>query len=365
MPRLRVMATVVALALAAAPRPTVLAAAGDGARADPAHVVLVNEPGVLTDLAARILELVDVPGGVDVSRADRMPADAMSRAGEAHDRGATAWVSVDGSTASVRAADAARERFVHRELAVSVPLGELDRERLCDLVKSALEIVIEGGAPPMPDDDALMEVELPPKVLLLPLPSPVATQLAAAPAEPLSAPTLGWSVGAFYGARRTEITWAEGPGIVVAAWSNRSTWHLGGWQSVGYDVTREFTGRGGGLSRGGVPLRAGVSASITPRIDVVAGVGVDIVHLNAAYPPPWYGPSNSNEIVPVGRLAARVGIVGGRRLQLSATVALEVATRSVSYGFMFAPQVAAEQGYFRIEESASLHPGAALELTYR
>ena len=152
MPRAPVIPVVVALAIVVSargrrPRLRRRADATPAATAAaPARVVLVSAPGVFGDLAGRLLDLVDVPGGIEIGRAERLRADEVFRVKGTDAGRATVWVTLDGTTAWVRAADADRERLVFRELAVSAPLSELDRERLCQMLASGLAAIGEDGA---------------------------------------------------------------------------------------------------------------------------------------------------------------------------------------------------------------------------
>jgi hypothetical protein len=373
MSRAPVIPIVVALALAtvvSARAAPALAddAADDAAPAAPARVVLVSAPGVFGDLAGRILDVVDVPGGIEIGRAERLRADEVFRVKGTDAKRATVWVTVDGTTAWVRAADAERERFVFRDLAVSAPISELDRERLCQVLASGLATIAEDGAGAIGRADAQAAMGIAPA----PPPPVVTQQVFATETRPI--PRVEWSLGAVYEAQRTEAGPAHGPGIVATAWANRQARRPGAWLVTQYDIGYKSarTGGGGGVWKDGVSLRAGAGLDATWWMRVEAGGGVDLVRLHAS---DVYSPGltrSSVEIIPVARLAARFAVSELFGIRMSATAVLDIARSSIhayisSQTVVVDPisPVTTDVGAYYVTDDFSLHPGLGLELWWR
>jgi hypothetical protein len=384
MKRAHTLSTLLVLVLAVAPRAPYHAAAAavEVAAARAARVVLVGAPGGFSELAGRIWDQVDVPGGVEIARAEGLSPAELFRSDGVGAGSATAWVFLEGNVVRVRAADARRERFVFRELAVSSPLTEIDRESLCQLLKSELVTVIEGGSGALDRNDAEQALGMPavtPPPLAEPAPEPQRVvrepvrepPTAPTPAKPAAVLDWGWSAGARYGLTQTELGAAHGPGIVAAVWSNRWPRRPGAWAVVQYQIEREVdVVEGSYFWKRGISLSSGVSANAFGWMRLEVGGGIDIVHLTASTSP-LAPPTSLTKVIPVARTAARFGAIDVFGLQVSATVLLDWATRSINYeagtALMEISRTFYDVPYVlpSFDNAVALHPGLALDLWWR
>ncbi len=375
------MATLLMLAMALAPHAPfrAIAAAAEVSRTRPARIVLVSAPGAFSEVAGRIFDEIDMPGGVEIARADQVSPVEVFRVDGAESPRSTAWMILGGSVARVRAADASRQRFVFRDLAVSEPLTEVDRESLCQVLKSALATVIEGGSDALGRRAAeqALGVAAAPPLSAEPVPEPAPPQVPETldtavplfpdpvPSEPVSA--LGWSIGARYGVLWTEVGLAHGPGIVVELWSNRAAGHPGAWLAAHYGIERELVT--GALWKGATSLQIGGSLEASAFVRVEGGVGVDLIHFSrsGAYVDQ---PSVWTKIVPAGRAALRFGAVDVLDIPISISVLADVAGRTVRYDDFGLSQFVNSQFYSPfvaawVNTTWSVHPGVALDLWWR
>jgi hypothetical protein len=141
---------------------------GASARAQPveaATVVIVAADATTSEwVAGRVQDLLaDLLSGAQIEFAERFSPGDLFLADEPERPRAKAWVSIVGPVAQVRVANAKRERFVFRDLVVSQPLTEIDRERIGQTLKAALLTVAEEGAPTLDRGKAEAALRIPPR----------------------------------------------------------------------------------------------------------------------------------------------------------------------------------------------------------
>jgi hypothetical protein len=121
------------------------------------RIVLVGPPGAVEAISVRVPELVGdlAPHGLDIERVQELRSEQILEVDRPGAHRLTAWVIVDGRVARVRAATAGRERIVSRDVGASIPLTELDAERVGQTLKVALVTVAEGGAGALPPAGAI------------------------------------------------------------------------------------------------------------------------------------------------------------------------------------------------------------------
>jgi hypothetical protein len=317
---------------------------GRASAASPQEIdVMVVAPGEeLGHLAQRLRDVLVVgdspagPGGVvRMGHADRFePQDLFRLEGPATDHPA-AWVEMDGAVVHLRAAGPGRERFVFRDLAVSRPLNELDRERIAQALKAALATVIEGGPSALGRSEAQRRVANEPAAPVPPM--PVASAPEAAPRE-------SWvrgGLGGFFQGMSLHTSTYFGVGIIgsleLTAFSIRpSVWaSLMTFLPHGLSPSEQAAGYGSAF-HGGV----GVRLAEIPWMELDLGFGFE-----------WARPATlggGSDRLAVYRIAERLGPVAVMDVKVALAIFFELATESFSNGFLGPP--------------GSTRPGAALEL---
>jgi hypothetical protein len=370
--RFRAGALLAVLVVTGAAPPRASAVVADAPGAEPARVVLVARSEAVSELAGWILDLVAgaVPGGVEIERIDELTSYEIFRLDRTDARSPTAWVIIDQATARVRVAGTDREQFVFRDLAISLPLGDLDRERICQTLRSALGAVVEGSVGDLGRSDAEQELGIapapPPPRAEVQAAERVAVAVPTRTAPEATEPSVAWGLGAFYKLQRTEIGPAQGPGIAATIRFNRWRPRPGAWLSAQYDIKQAIVTapNDGTLWKEGASLRAGVSLSPARWLQIDLGGGVDVLQLTAP-PGPMFTNPPPTVLVPAGRLAARFGIVDLLHIWASATVLLDVPSKSVLYWLYDYPEPPASFIAFVVYDTLSFRPGVALELWWR
>ena len=305
------------------------------AQPEPAPWVIIvdDDDTAALQIAARVQDLLAAPPGVRLKRARQLVREDIFRPDtETEGPHPTAWVVVNESLAQVRAASAARDRFVFRDLVVSRPLTELDRERLGLTLKSAPQAVLEGGAQSL-DRRAAEATFVAPPSAAADHPIGEARTDADAPAKP-APPSSGeavltWSLAALY-----EVLWTSwgvsglnGPGLAarldVSGWSIVS---VGLWSTVTY-FTPVRLGIWNFDMGYGPSVRAGVGLQPLPRIELEVGGGFD--WLQSA------GTSGGPGRLSLARLAVRVGPVSILGERLSATAIFEHSDQAFGTGSVY------------------------------
>jgi hypothetical protein len=245
-------------------------------RARTPHVVLVAPAEALAPLMERVMDLLgDMSPAVEVERGAAFHPEELFWTDRVDALRPTVWVVVDGSYVRVRAAGAGRQRFVFRDIAVSVPLTEIDRERVGQTSKAALTAVIDGDAAALERDDAVD-----------------ASAAAASPAPPAArAPTpvverempIALGLGALYELQTVGYGygWRHGPGIVLTAEHRRLPLRPGLWLLAQYDLPSTVESGGARFSVSDLSLRAGASVAPLPWLRVDMGGGADLIRTRA------------------------------------------------------------------------------------
>jgi hypothetical protein len=351
-------AAAVALVLVTAARAGLAAAATDpDPRARTPHVVLVAPAEALAPLMERVMDLLgDMSPAVEVERGAAFHPEELFWTDRVDALRPTVWVVVDGSYVRVRAAGAGRQRFVFRDIAVSVPLTEIDRERVGQTSKAALTAVIDGDAAALERDDAVD-----------------ASAAAASPAPPAArAPTpvverempIALGLGALYELQTVGYGygWRHGPGIVVAAEYRPLPLRPGLWLLAQYDLPSTVDSGGARFSVSDLSLRAGASVAPLPWLRVDIGGGADLVRTRAlASSPPVSFVSPENLMLGVLHFGVRLGPkrLGGVALSIAAHVER---TRPAKTFFVFVGDSAGYRDAFDLDAT---HLGGSLTLWWR
>lgn len=300
-------------------------------------LVLVCPPEVQADLAARFRDLLGAPppgdgGPIQIESASHYdPTELFQLESRDRDR-PTAWVVVDGGVGRVRVAGAGRERFVFRDLAVSMPLTELDRERLGQTLKAALVTVIEGGPSALRRHDAQAAAEIQPVAappLVAPAAGPSGNQKepalvgdrARAPSP--NALPLAFRLGGFLEVSSVRSNFAYGPGIMAAIEVTSFFVDGGAWLSLMSFLPHGISPDSPAAAYG-VSFRAGLTLGIAPlpwlRLDL--GLGDD-------WPRPKYFAGGEEHKVPVYRFGLRLAAPPVAGLNVGVILFLEWATRTI------------------------------------
>jgi len=335
---------------------------------DPAGVVLVlvglDEADAGAELVARLSELLwdssgsaAASGQAAVRRAPRFEPERLFAVDGADAGHPTAWVVLDGATARVRTADAQRERFLFRDLAVARPLTELDRERIGQTVKAALATVVAAGnsAGVLGPGPARAAAGLDPSARAATGPAPsvdakgaperardgaVATGSAIAP----STSPLALGLAGYLEFARVRSHFAYGPGIVGTAEVIVQPIRIGPWLSL-MTFLPSGIGADSPAAPYGVAFRCGLTGgpSAVPWIHLELGAGYDWVR-------PLYTGGGEQKL-PIYRLGARLGPVALASLKVASTLFVEHASRSFdSYAAVERPET---------------RPGLTIELWWR
>jgi len=347
----------IALATIAAGAPSAAARAqGEAAPRMDVAVTIVCPPDAATELSEQLRDiLIGGPAGnprsldlgfarrFDIEEVFRLPAVGVDRT--------RAWVVIDGARALVRVAAAGRERFVFRDLTVSQPLDELDRERIGQMLKIALDTVVEGGRATLGRTAALAAagIEQPP--------APSSPAGPAAPSEPQAQdresapppPVLGpeppikLGLGGFMELAQLRGNFAYGPGVIANALVTVSEVRAGVWLLLMAFLPHDIEPHTPSVIYG-ASFRAGVNlgASELPWLSLDLGAGYD-------WPRPGYFGGGQKQIA-VYRVAARVGPAEVAGLRAALTLMLEYSSQSLD--------VQAEG----VIETSDTRPALALEL---
>jgi hypothetical protein len=236
------------------------------------------------------------------------------------------------SRAQVRVAGAGRCRYVVRDLDLGHPLSPLDRERLAQVTKAALDAVGEsreaidcarspavGASPPAPPTLDVRRPAVPPAPL-------------DARREP-AAPSSSIAIGASYGGTYHSGAFRAGPGVSFAV--SEVAWRYAPeiWTDLRYVLSSSFDD--GANSVQAIAGRIGVSAQWWPIVRFGVGGGVD--RLETTYEPPVGSgaldvPSTYRTWEAVARAFARFGSRSWNGFSLDATVLLDVVHSSDPYG---------------------------------
>ena len=337
------------------------------------HAIIVGPAasGDGLELGARLLGLLrTVPfADADIGRADRFDERDLFRLDRADADRPTAWVVIGGAVARVRVAGAGRQQYIFRDVAVSQPLTELDRERVSQLVKSMLATLIDSGPGVLARSDAEAAAGVaagaPDGALMVDGKSRRADGVGVGP-EPPVRPVLG----AIYQAQYTELGVSHGPGIVIGVEWTRPRVRPAAWLMLAYALPSQITstrvsGSEISLWAGGPVLRAGASLALARWFRLDLGAGLNLVHLWGEGDPGYFLDSlGQPPTVWVGRAALRMGpaSVGGWRVSLSAV--FEGAKGSSGSTVSSTPigSSAAPVAYSNPRTGFFFHPGLALEV---
>ena len=261
-------------------------------------------------LAARLHDLLDqdLPG-LRVESAPFFRGDEPLRT-DVDVTAPAAWLVLEATHARVRAAGAARDRFVFRDLEVSQPLTEFDRERLGQTLKAALGTLVAGGPGVMSRADAAAASG----VAMAPTkPPPVVTDVAPAVSPPVVASSSTargephFRLGAFYQAHAVGNGFVHGPGLLATLSGSGLAYDPAIWLTGGYDLQRDFGNQLASAEVAALWMRVGLDVRLGDKIRVGAGMGFDrqTNRVRAQVPNVTFEPGHDSTLVTVGRLVAR------------------------------------------------------------
>jgi hypothetical protein len=345
----------IAVATIAAAAPSWVARAqGDAPQRVDVAVTVVCPPDGAGELVDQLRDIVlggsagdirslylDLAPRFDIEELFRLPAVGVDRT--------RAWVVVDGATALVRVAAAGRERFVFRDLTVSEPLNDLDRERIGQTLKVALETVVEGGNAALGRvaARAAAGIDRPSSSSASVAPSSVrhSQDGESAPPPPVlgSDPTFRLGLGGFMEMARLRGNFAYGPGIIASGLVTFGDLRAGVWvllmAFLPHDIATDSPSVIYGASfRGGINL----AASELPWLSLDLGAGYD-------WPRPRYFGGGQKQIE-VYRVAARLGPADLGGVRTAITLMLEYSSQSF------------DVQYEGVTEASDTRPALALEL---
>lgn len=278
------------------------------------------------------------------------------------------WLVIDATHAHVRAAGAGRDRFVFRDLEVSQPLTEFDRERLGQAVKAALGTLVVGGAGVLsrPDAAAASGVGVVPATA----PPPVVTHAAPASlpvsvASSLAGPPPRFRLGAFYQATSVGSGFAQGPGLIATLSGSGRAYDPAIWLTAGYDLQRDFGNQLASVEVDALWMRVGLDVRLGDVVRLGAGVGLDRQsnRMRALLPNVMFEPGHDGTVVTVGRLVMRAGPtrVAGIDMSLSAFVDISRSIDRVVYLTVEGSQDVPVTVY----HANNVRPGFSLDLWWR
>jgi len=313
----RVTAAVVAF-FAAAIAPAI-APAADAPATREVVLVVVGADGSPDDLAGRLQDILTSPPlpedrRVRIARSDFVPSDLFDLS-RLDANQPLAWVVLDGPMVHIRVAGAGRAQFVFRDITISRPMTELDRERVGQTLRAAIAVVIEGRPGGLGRAEAQQAIDRE-----QPHPPAEPPRPAAATAPVVSSPVLSrreravqFHLGAFFQIARLADEFAYAPGAIGSLEWTRNVYRPDVWLLV-MDFVPESLGPmpvAYGLS-----FRAGVGATIPrlPWLHVDAGAGYDRIRVGGF---PTAGST------PVYRVGVRVGPTDRLGICSSLTLSLE------------------------------------------
>jgi len=303
------------------------------------RVVLIGGDAAVPGLEKRIRGLMGGNRALTIEHAAELDANRMFRATPADTATVTTWISVDRGTCRLYVVDRARQRFLFRSLSVAAPLTEVDRERIGQVLKTAVLTVVEGG------EGLLALGAAVPQSGLMPDPTPAVVEPAtavptAAPAQvtakaveqAIDAPKAlevpedlvpsPWSLGGLYEVQAFRTLIAQSIGIAGGyAWNKPNEY--GVWLSLRYQLPYTWQSDNVDIAIGALSLRGGFAFLARPRLHLGFGLGVDRVAVLVAASRVPVTVTGVTGFEFVERLFARYGPVRFGGVYASATASLE------------------------------------------
>ena len=289
------------------------------------HVIVVGSDDGTTDLPEQLRDILSNPplpldGRILVARAVGFQAGDLFSLASPDANHPTAWVIVEGQVVHIRAAGAGRAQFVFRDITISQPMNDLDRERVGQTLRSALTVVIEGSPGGMGRNDAQRAVNY--EEPLPPLPAgPVAV---APPPQPKRPPAgnnneLQFRLAGFFEISRISAHYAYGPGVIAGLDLGTIPLRPGVWMLL-VTFVPDWMASNAVVAPYSSSLRVGVGADVpgTSALRLELGVGYD-------WNRPGYAASGSDKVT-VYRAAVRIGPTNVFGLDASLCAFFEAAT---------------------------------------
>ncbi|HET6282194.1 MAG TPA: hypothetical protein VFH73_14615 [Polyangia bacterium] len=318
---------------------------GEGAT----RVVVIGSEMTVAGLDARIYDLLRARTAPTIVRGDSFDASQVFREDADSGEAVTVWITVDVGTARVYVSDRARQRFVFRSLAVASPLTEVDRERVGQVSRTAVETVLEGGVGLLGRGDAAAQMSLPaslsePTAVSMPaptiVPAPAPTEVRARPIRvPASLPAVGapsrWALAGLYEVQVAGRMILQAVGV-TGGYVWKAPMQPSVWLVLRYQLPSSYQDSLANIDTRGESLRAGFAVSAGRGLRLGIGLGADHIttHIAASGFTPTPDVYEGSDWGLVGRLFARLGPATFGGVSVSATVLLEFATGADQYGFV-------------------------------
>ena len=313
----------VALAVVVA---TATTAAAQTPAASEVDVIVVGRDDGLTELPGQLRDILSNPplpgdGLIQISRINDFRAGDLFTLARPDAKHPTAWVVVEDRAVHIRAAGAGRAQFVFRDITISQPMTDLDRERVGQTLRAALSAVIEGlpGALGRVQAQRAVDFEEPRPPASAPEARESAPPLALIPPGALPAADtedpgpVQFRLGASLQIVRIDTEFAYAPGAIGSVEWRPLPFRPRLWLSVMEFLPHTYNAP---VPAFAASFRVGAGATVppVPWLQIDLGVGLDWLR-GAAFPD---GPSAS-----VYRVAVRIGPTDRFRIRSSLTLSLD------------------------------------------
>jgi hypothetical protein len=313
------------------------ATAADGPTASDLRLIIVGNDDGVPDLLAQLRDILSNPplplgGRIDTARAGSFRAGDLFSLASPDARRPTAWVIIESQVVHIRAAGAGRAQFVFRDITISQPMTDLDRERVGQTLRSALTVVIEGSPGGMGRGDAQRAVEyeeplppFPPAPGAAPSPQPQPQPQPPPAPLPGNDNDLQFRLGGFFEVTRIQSQFAYGPGVSAGLDLGTIILHPGVWIRL-LTYVPDWMNSNSTVSPYSSSLRAGIGANVpgTSALRLELGLGWDFNR-------PGYVGSGDDKI-PVYRATVRIGPTNLAGVNTSLSAFLEEATHTFDSG---------------------------------
>jgi len=330
------------------------ATAADDPTSSDLYLIVVGSDDGLTDLSEQLRDVLSNPPlppdrRIQIERTDRFRAGDLFSLARPDANHPSAWVVVENPVVHIRAAGAGRTQFVFRDLTVSEPMTELDRERVGQTLRTVITALIEGSAGSMGRGAAQCAVgfEEPQPPVAAPPPSAVAPgpALPTSPSAEANTRALELHLGASLQVARIASQFAYAPGAIGSVQWRHVAFR---WRHLAFRPSVWGSVMGFTVTAYAASLRAGVGATVLPLtwLHVDLGGGFDWLRSSA-----FTGAKTS-----VYRLGLRFGPTDRLRIRSSVTLSIEHVNTIFNYFDSSGQPLAGTDGY------SQWRPGLTLEL---